>query len=238
MEPYDSWREYTREEAIAVRELTKSARWRTGMGIATIVASIAYGQNSDSGSFSDRLLRDALMYVGVDMIRASQVRKQEKRLHTETLEELSSSFDDSIEPMVVEIQGTQHRLTGTADAQYDEWRSLLRQVFISESGFVPEDVAIYTEPEQELEAPIELPPVPGWRPRKLHPRPLPAPRPRRKLPMRAQALATEFDAARSATSLLQLVAHPDADWRAVASFGSGGTAEVWQAGRPTAARRR
>jgi hypothetical protein len=160
MSPYDSWREYTREEAIAVRELTRSARWRTGMGIATIIASIAYGQNSDSGSFSDRMLRDALMYVGVDMIRSSQVRKQEKRLHTETLEELAQDFDDSIEPMVVEIQGTQHRLTGTADAQYDEWRQLLRQMFINESGFVPEDVAIsiYTEPAPE--PPVELPPVP------------------------------------------------------------------------------
>jgi hypothetical protein len=158
MAPYDSWREYTREEAIAVRELTKSARWRTGMGIAAIVASIAYGQSSDSGSFSDRMLRDALMYVGVDMIRASQVRKQEKRLHTETLEELAEDFDDSLEPMVVEIQGTQHRLTGTADAQYEEWRQLLRQIFISESGFVPEDVAIYTEPTPE--PPVELPPVP------------------------------------------------------------------------------
>jgi hypothetical protein len=158
MAPYDSWREYTREEAIAVRELTKSARWRTGMGVLAIVASVAYGQNSDSGSFSDRMLRDALMYVGVDMIRASQVRKQEKRLHTETLEELAEDFDDSIEPMVVEIQGTQHRLTGTADAQYEEWRQLLRQIFISESGFVPEDVAIYTEPTPE--PPVELPPVP------------------------------------------------------------------------------
>ncbi|HEX7235620.1 MAG TPA: hypothetical protein VF405_01585 [Gammaproteobacteria bacterium] len=158
MAPYDSWREYTREEAIAVRELTKSARWRTGMGIAAIVASIAYGQSSDANQFSDRMLRDALMYVGVDMIRASQVRKQEKRLHTETLEELAQDFDDSIEPMVVEVQGTQHRLTGTADAQYEEWRQLLRQIFISESGFVPEDVAIYTEPPAA--PPVELPPTP------------------------------------------------------------------------------
>jgi hypothetical protein len=60
--------------------------------------------------------------------------------------------------MVVEIQGTQHRLTGTADAQYEEWRQLLRQIFIRESGFVPEDVAIYTEPTPE--PPVELPPVP------------------------------------------------------------------------------
>jgi hypothetical protein len=92
------------------------------------------------------------------MIRSSQVRKQEKRLHTETLEELAQDFDDSIEPMVIEIQGTQHRLTGTADAQYDEWRQLLRQIFINESGFVPEEVAIYTEPARE--PPVELPPVP------------------------------------------------------------------------------
>ena len=157
MQPYDSWREYAREEAITVRELTKSARWRTGMGVATILASIVYGNNSDGG-FSDRLVRDALMYVGVDMIRSSQLRKREKQLHTETLEELSESFDDNVKPMVVEIQGTQHRLTGTADAQYDEWRGLLRQIFLTESGFVPEDVAIYTEPAPE--APFELPPLP------------------------------------------------------------------------------
>ena len=155
--PYDSWREYAREEAIEIRELTKSSRFRTGMGIATIVASIVYGNNSDGG-FSDRVIRDALMYVGVDMIRASQVRKQEKQLHTEALEELSEGFEDAVKPMVVEIQGTQHRLTGTADAQYEEWRDLLRQIFTTESGFVPEDVAIYSEPE--IEAPVELPPVP------------------------------------------------------------------------------
>jgi hypothetical protein len=157
MPSYDSWREYAREEAISVRELTKSARWRTGLGIATIIASVVYGNNSD-GNFSDRIVSGAIMNVGVEMIRASQLRKQEKRIHTETLEELSSSFDDDIEPMVVEVQGTQHRLTGTAEAQYDEWRNLLRQIFISESGFVPEELAIYTEPEPE--APVELPPVP------------------------------------------------------------------------------
>jgi hypothetical protein len=162
MEPYDSWREYAREEAIQIREITKQTRWRTGMGIATIVASIVYGANSDSGNFSDRLIRDAMMYVGVDMIRAGQVRKQEKQLHTQTLEELSSSFDDEVEPMVIEIQGTQHRLTGTADAQYEEWRDLLRQIFITESGFVPEDVAIYTEPAPE--APVELPLFPEPQP--------------------------------------------------------------------------
>jgi hypothetical protein len=155
---YNGWREYSREEAIEIRELTKSARWRTGMGVATIVASVVYGSNSGNDSFSDRIVRDAMMYIGMDMIRTSQVRRQEKKLHLDTLEELAGSFDDEIKPLVVEIQGTQHRLTGTAEAQYQEWRDLLQQMFIAESGFVPEEMAIYTEPELEL--PVELPPVP------------------------------------------------------------------------------
>jgi hypothetical protein len=156
-ESYDGWREYSREEAIEIRELTKSARWRTGMGVATIVASIVYGSNSNNDSFSDRVIRDAMMYIGADMLRTSQVRRQEKRLHSDTLEELSSSFDDEVKPLVVAIQGTEHRLVGTADAQYQEWRDLLKRMFVTESGFVPEDVAIYAEPEPEPALPVQDP---------------------------------------------------------------------------------
>ena len=132
------------------------ARWRTGLGVATILASVVYGATND-GSFNERVLRDALMYVGVDMIRTGRMRRQEKQLHTASLEELSASFDDEVKPMVVDIEGTQHRFTGTADVQYQEWRELLRELYISETGFVPE-VEIYTEsiPEvvDELESPL------------------------------------------------------------------------------------
>ena len=117
---YDSWREYAREEAIAIRELTRSARWRTGIGIATILASIVYGADSDNDSFSNRLIRDAAMYVGVDLLQSNAVRRQEKLLHTETLEELSVSFEEEVTPLVVEVAGVQHRLTGTAAVQYAE----------------------------------------------------------------------------------------------------------------------
>jgi hypothetical protein len=150
-ESYDSWREYAREEAIAIRELTRSARWRTGIGIATILASIAYGADGDNDSFSNRLIRDAAMYVGVDLLQSNAVRRQEKQLHVETLEELSVSFDEEVTPLVVEIAGVQHRLTGTAAVQYAEWRDLLRQLYISETGFIPEDIEIYADPEPVLE---------------------------------------------------------------------------------------
>jgi hypothetical protein len=145
---YDGWREYSREESLEIAELTKSARWRTGMGVATIVASIVYGTNSSNNDFTDRVIRDAMMYVGMDMLKTSQVRRQEKKLHIDTLGELSGSFDDEIKPMVIEVKGTEHRLTGTADAQYAEWRDLLKQMFVAEGGFVPEDIAISTVPDE------------------------------------------------------------------------------------------
>jgi len=140
---YDGWREYAREESIAVKELQRSSRWRTGMGIATIVASVLYGSNSE-GRFSDRLVRDTLMYMGMDLLKTARVRREEKRLHAEALEELSVSFDDEVKPMVVEIEGTQYRLEGTAEIQYEEWRELLRQLYLTETGFVA-DFDVYTD---------------------------------------------------------------------------------------------
>ena len=145
VDSYDSWRQFSREETIQVREITRSARFRTGMGIASIVASFVYGNNSNNDGFSDRVIRDTMMYIGMDMLRTSASRRQEKRIHVETLEELSASFDDEVEPMVVEVAGTQRRLTGTADVQYEEWKSLLRELYISETGLEPEDVDIFVE---------------------------------------------------------------------------------------------
>ena len=152
---YDGWREYAREEAIAVKELQRSSRWRTGMGIATIVASVLYGANSE-GNFSDRMVRDTLMYMGMDLIKTARVRREEKRLHAEALEELSTSFDDEVKPMVVEIEGTQHRLEGTAEIQYEEWRELLRQLYTAETGFAA-DYDMYTEDVVALEEAVEGP---------------------------------------------------------------------------------
>jgi hypothetical protein len=155
---YDDWREYSREETIQVREITRSSRFRTGMGIATILASFVYGNNSNSNSFSDRVVRDTLMYVGMDMLRTSASRRQEKQLHVEALEELSSSFDDEVEPLVVEVQGTAHRLTGTAEVQYQSWKDLLRELYMTETGLAPAtDMEIYLDETEALPAGAETP---------------------------------------------------------------------------------
>ena len=55
--------------------------------------------------------------------------------HREEIKELSESFVAEAAPMVVQVQGETMRLTGTAEAQYESWRKLLRDIYQTETGF-------------------------------------------------------------------------------------------------------
>jgi hypothetical protein len=143
---YDNWRKFAREEAINMRELKSQARWRTGMGIAAIAAAILYDSNSSGGSTVDRVLRDVAIYGGMEAIKSGMGKRAEAKMHQQALEELGSGFDAEVAPVVVEFQGTTHRLTGAAEAQYQEWRRLLRELYMAETGLIS-DMAIYSEPE-------------------------------------------------------------------------------------------
>jgi hypothetical protein len=160
-QPYDGWREVTREQVQQLHELKRSTRVRRGLGIATIIASIAYGMNSSNDGFSDRAVRDALMYVGVDLIRTGALRREERRIFEDTLEELSMGFDDDLEPLVVEVLDTEYRLTGTTQQQHDQWRQMLRDRYFEETGFVPEEISIYIDEEEEpaLEPGVDILPA-------------------------------------------------------------------------------
>jgi len=149
-EPYGSWRRYAREEAVAFREVTAEKRRRYIMGGLTILATILYSRNDDGG-LSDRVITNAGFYGGMEMIKAGMVRGQEARLHGATLEELSNGFEDEVTPVVVEMEGTAYRLTGNAQAQYQEWQRLLKDLYAAETGFVG-DTTIKLEPEMEMAA--------------------------------------------------------------------------------------
>jgi hypothetical protein len=62
------------------------------------------------------------------------------KVHTQALKELSHTFQSSVQPQVVDVEGRTLRLTGTADEQYREWRELLKQMYIEENGGVPATV--------------------------------------------------------------------------------------------------
>ena len=69
-------------------------------------------------------------------------------MHIESIAELSESFGAEAAPMVVTVEGETRRLTGTAAAQYESWRRLLKEIYEAETGFV--DVG-------EIESPARVP---------------------------------------------------------------------------------
>jgi hypothetical protein len=63
-------------------------------------------------------------------------RRSEAKMHIESIKELSESFGAEAAPMVVTVEGETRRLTGTAAAQYESWRRLLKDIYEAETGFV------------------------------------------------------------------------------------------------------
>ena len=39
-------------------------------------------------------------------------------------------------PLVVDVDGQVHELTGSAETQYTKWRALLRRIYASETGLI------------------------------------------------------------------------------------------------------
>ena len=134
---YHGWRETARQEVVSMRELRRSSRRETVLGVVGMIASVALALMEaavSEGDYSDTVVTDSLMQVSIGLLESAQLRREEMRVHAEALEEYSESFDAEVKPITVEIDGIQRRLTGTATAQYEDWRELLRQIFTEETG--------------------------------------------------------------------------------------------------------
>jgi hypothetical protein len=133
MQPnYREWLKSNYEESIELNKLQRSARNRMGMGAAAVVAGVAGGIKSDSGAGQIVSLATA---AGGATVFASGVKKYaQSEIHADALRELNTSFEADLAPKVLEIEGRTVTLTGSAEAQYENWRQLLRQIYFQETG--------------------------------------------------------------------------------------------------------
>lgn len=136
--PYRSWRKTAREESINYRQVRRSANLQTLMGAVVLAGSLAV--NTDSGGRQTRNINRSLQGIGIqqgfEAMFGGISRRSEANIHLESIKELSESFGAEAAPMVVSVDGESRRLTGTAAAQYESWRRLLKQIYESETGFV------------------------------------------------------------------------------------------------------
>jgi hypothetical protein len=133
---YDSWRQTSFTELEKEMRAKSSARTRTVLGAAALIASI-FAPNSCSTYDACRIndaMRTAGTMGGIAAVLSGIKKYADARVHADALKELTQSFQSEVAPQVVEVEGHTLRLTGTAEDQYREWRKLLKQLYLEESG--------------------------------------------------------------------------------------------------------
>ena len=136
--PYHSWRKTAREEAINYRQVRRAGTMQMLMGAVVLAGAMAV--DTDDGGRQTRNINRSLQNIaiteGFNTMFSGVSRRSEATMHRESIKELSESFGAEAAPMVVTVEGQTRRLTGTAAAQYESWRRLLREIYEAETGFV------------------------------------------------------------------------------------------------------
>lgn len=129
--PYQAWRMNSYEELEAVRELKRQSRNRTIGGIIAIVAGIAAAGNNGGSSQSAAAVS---IGAGALLIKSGLAKKAELQIHKDALIELGQSLEAAVEPRVIELENRTITLTGNVEAQYAQWKVLLRDIYQAERG--------------------------------------------------------------------------------------------------------
>jgi|HigsolmetaAR201D_1030396.scaffolds.fasta_scaffold00054_51 hypothetical protein len=152
---YGNWRRSSFEEIEKEQRLRQQARTRTILGAAAVVASVFVPGQCNYYDYNCRRIENAARTAGAIGGTAAVLSGLKKfadaKVHAQTVKELSESFEAEVAPQVVDVEGRTLRLTGTAEEQYREWRRLLHQLHLEETG----GVAVVPAPLDGATAPAE-----------------------------------------------------------------------------------
>jgi hypothetical protein len=132
--PYNEWRRTRSEEAAALRKVESDALKRKLLGVAAIIGAVVV-ESSNNGNYGSSVLRDTLVLGGAYALKSGFDMDSETDIHRDAIIELDESFSSEARPLVVEVEGEVHELTGSAEVQYAQWRAQLKRIYASETGF-------------------------------------------------------------------------------------------------------
>jgi len=135
---YGSWRRASAEEIEKEQRARSKARTRTLLGAAAVLASVFVPGQCAAQDYNCRRIEGAARTAGAiggtAAVLSGLKKYSDARVHAQSLKELSQSFQAEVAPQVVDVEGRTLRLTGSAEEQYREWRELLRQLYLEETG--------------------------------------------------------------------------------------------------------
>lgn len=132
---YENWRQLNMTERKAIKEIKKKALTRQLLGALLIAGAIAVGSSNSSNTI---VLQTGMVLIGGQVIMDGFNISKEAEIHEAAIQELSQSFSGEMKPVVMEFEGQQYKLTGSAEEQFQQWRELLRKIYYTETGFEPD----------------------------------------------------------------------------------------------------
>jgi hypothetical protein len=135
--PYYEWRKARSLEAESLRKVKNKANTQKALGIAAILGAIAIEALGGSDTrVSTGTMRDVMVIGGLYSIKQGIDTNAQSTIHQGAIEELGQSFSIEAKPLVIDVEGEEHELTGSAEAQYQQWRELMKRIYASETGLI------------------------------------------------------------------------------------------------------
>ncbi|MDA0789203.1 MAG: hypothetical protein O2780_07070 [Proteobacteria bacterium] len=134
---YDEWRLATYEEAILLRELKSQANKQFWGGLGMTAAGIYAGAKSET--WAESAASSGVVIGGIGMVRSGLNRRKDAEIHAQALQELGQSLGGEITPYVLDIEGKTIELSGTAENQFSQWQSILKEIYAEETGLPIEE---------------------------------------------------------------------------------------------------
>ena len=132
---YENWRKLNYEEIKAMKKIKRDATMQKLGGLLLVAGAIALGSGEVKNTGA---LQVGMILVGGQVIIQGFNISKEADIHSAAIKELSESFGNEMQPVVMEFEGRQYELTGSAEEQYKRWRELLQKIYFTETGFDPD----------------------------------------------------------------------------------------------------
>ena len=133
---YGDFRRTSYDEIDKEERARRSARTRTFLGAAAVLAAIFVPGSCDSQASCDleSVARYAGTAGGIAGFLSGLDKYADARTHAQAFGELARSMQSEVAEQVVDVEGRSLKLTGTAEEQYRQWRELLRDYQAGEAA--------------------------------------------------------------------------------------------------------
>jgi len=131
--PYTEFRRLSYDEVMKLDRLQADSRRNMIMGVAAIIGGIAATQSNNAATYYSS---PVIIASGGWLIKDAFDKGDERQMHVEALAELGNSLEMEIAPQTIELEERTITLTGSVEAQYDQWREILADIYANETGEV------------------------------------------------------------------------------------------------------